>query len=125
MTYPHDDTRPAENAAPDTRDIREIDPQRTNADDLAALRARIDQLEKEAEARDAAAKRAEELDREGVPSGGAPVEHFHRLVDGSVVRAFGHATHIAAGDGPPLRVLESQPVPDAYDDHYDAVRRND
>ena len=129
MTWPHDDTHtetvlPADRPAQDTPEMREIDPARTQNDDLAALKARVQQLEAEAEARDAAQRRADELDREGVPSGGAPLEFFHHLIDGTVVRAFGYATHIANGDAPPLRVLESHAVPIGYDDHYDAVRRD-
>lgn len=106
------------------RTMSEIDPERTRDDDLAALKARIAQLEQEGEARDAAARRASQLSENGYAEGGEPIEHFHRLIDGTIVRAFGTATHIADGDKPPLPVVESYAVPPQYDDHYDAVAPN-
>lgn len=133
MTYPHENAAPdgreavpgSRDPVPGTRPMDEIDPARTPQDDLSALRDRIAQLEKEAEARDAAERRAKALETEGVAPGGEPVEHFHRLADGSVVRGFGTATHIASGDKPPMAVVESYVVPFGYDEHYGNVRRED
>lgn len=136
MTYPHDDTQhvhetgPAvtpENAPPQTTTpaMQDIDPGRTRNDDLEALKARINQLEQEAQARDAAQRRAEELDAEGVAPGGAPVEHFHQLADGTFVRGFGTATFIADGDKPPMPVIASYAVPADYDQHYGNVQRSE
>jgi hypothetical protein len=116
MTYPQD-------TPPVTPDMQQIDPQRTTADDYAALKARITQLEAEAEARDAAQRRQQELENAGLASGGEPVEHFNQLADGRFVRTFGIATHIADGDKPPMPVVASYVVPAGYDANYANVGR--
>lgn len=134
MTYPHDDSQHVHETGPavtpdtpatTTPALQEIDPERTRNDDLDALKARINQLEQEAEARDAAQRRAEQLDEAGVAPGGNPVEHFHQLADGTFVRGFGTATLIADGDKPPMPVIASYAVPVDYDEHYGNVKRSD
>jgi hypothetical protein len=125
-SYPVNDPRNPQYATPGpTPSMQEIDPARTRNDDIEALKARIAQLEQEGEARDAAQRRAEQLNAEGLPEGGQPIEHFHQLADGTFVRGFGTATHIADGDKTPMPVIASYAIPAGYDQDYSNVKRSE
>jgi hypothetical protein len=98
-------------------EVRNGPPDRSQADELAAMRARVAQLEAEAEARDAEKRRLATAAQQGLAIGGEPQEFFHHLADGTVHRSFGHATQVSTREGGiPIPVISSHAVPFGYDD---------
>jgi hypothetical protein len=118
---PHEPVKGSRDALPGTRpeDGNGLPEQRSESQEFAAMKARVEQLEAENTARENERRRLATAALQGSVTGGEPQEFFHRLVDGTVHRAFGHATHIATDDGPVIPVAETHAVPAGYGDNAD------